>query len=97
MLTEKELEMLRFPEGISYAAGLVTAESPELLARAHGLLRLGAFKVRRVKAGIKVYGATESTHNGYGSVWLGSGIASGLRKKHYVIEVGSSEPARLTW
>lgn len=89
-LTAAELEMLRFPEGIAYCptTGMVTADSTELLGRAHGLLKLGAFKCRKLAGGIKVYGATEFTHNGYGSIWLGSATASGLRKKHTVIVVG---------
>lgn len=97
MLTNAELEMLRFPPGVHYANGLVTADSPELQNRAAALLNLGAFKIRRVKAGLKVYGATEATHNGYGSIWLNSMTAAGLRKMHKVIIAGSNEPARMAW
>lgn len=71
-LTAADLEMLNFPAGIHYdpVTGRVTADSADLLTRAHGLLRLGAFRCRKLLCGaIKVYGATPATHSGYGSVW----------------------------
>jgi hypothetical protein len=82
MLTSTELAMLAFPAGVTYdpSTGIVSAPSAELLKSAHGLLRLGAFTCRRVKGGIKVYGSTANTHNGYGSVWLNSITASYLRR-----------------
>lgn len=80
-LTESELTMLAFPAGVTYDAstGVVSGSSAELVKCAHGLLRLGAFTCRKVKGGIKVYGSTANTHNGYGSVWLNSITASYLR------------------
>lgn len=86
-LTAADLEMLNFPAGIHYdpATGKVTADSADLLTRAHGLLRLGAFRCRKLSNAIKVYGATPATHSGYGSVWLGGIIAAGFRKGATVV------------
>lgn len=98
-LTAAELKMLSFPEGVSYdeKTGNVTAICPQLLKRAHGLLKLGAFNCRKTSNAIRVYGSTDDTHSGYGSMWLGSMIASSLRRKHNVIIAGSNAPSSLEW